>query len=292
MTVSLGQSVVFAIGNEDSDGAPSNAASIAGTLYRNGASTAETVTLTNLATGIYSVAFTVPAGWAVADVLQVRVVADTIGRFVWGDSIDATVNSRNATTPPTAGAIADAVWDEARSGHTTAATFGFYLDAAISGVSGGGGGGDATLAKQEEILTAIDNYISTVVAGMELDATTIVGFPTTLNIGDSYTDDMSADIHIFLRDSNDDPITSVGTHDVTDADFAPELTIAQDGQVGRVVATVTWVTASPEGYLKVEIPTSQSRRAAPGVAQMQLVLKWDGAEKAQTKQAVTWVARV
>lgn len=198
-----------------------------------------------------------------------------------------------ATTPPTAGAIADAVWDEARSGHTTAGTFGFYLDAAISGVSGGGGGGgDATLAKQEEILTAIDNYISTVVAGMELDATTIVGFPTTLNIGDSYTDDMSADIHIFLRDSNDDPITSVGTHDVTDPDFAPELTIAQDGQVGRVKATVTWVTASPEGYLKVEIPSSQSRRAAPGVAQMQLVLKWDGAEKAQTKQAVTWVARV
>ena len=157
---------------------------------------------------------------------------------------------------------------------------------------GGGGGGDATLAKQEEILAAIDNYISTVVAGMELDTTTIVGFPSSLNIGDSYTDDMSADIHIFLRDSNDDPVTSVGTHDVTDSDFAPELTIAQDGQVGRVKATVTWVTASPEGYLKVEIPTSQSRRAAPGVAQMQLVLKWDGAEKALTKQAVTWVARV
>lgn len=35
--------------------------------------------------------------------------------------------------------IADAVWDEARAGHTTAGTFGFYLDSAISGVSGGGG---------------------------------------------------------------------------------------------------------------------------------------------------------
>jgi hypothetical protein len=172
------------------------------------------------------------------------------------------------------------------TGETTA------VNGSVAELSQGTGGGDATLAKQEEILDAIDNYISSISAATDASTTTIVGFPTTLNIGDSYTDDMSADIHIFLRDSNDDPITAVGTHDVTDPDFAPELTIAQDKQVGRVEANVTWVTASPEGYLKVEIPSSQSRRAAPGVAQMQLVLKWDGAEKALTKQAVTWVARV
>ena len=39
---------------------------------------------------------------------------------------------------PSAASIADAVWDEAQSGHTTAGTFGSYLDAAISGVSTGG----------------------------------------------------------------------------------------------------------------------------------------------------------
>ncbi len=39
---------------------------------------------------------------------------------------------------PSAAAIADAVWDEAQSGHTTAGTFGKYLDAAVSGVSTGG----------------------------------------------------------------------------------------------------------------------------------------------------------
>jgi hypothetical protein len=33
-----------------------------------------------------------------------------------------------ATTPPTAGQIADAVWDEAYSGHTTAGTFGKLMD--------------------------------------------------------------------------------------------------------------------------------------------------------------------
>ena len=35
--------------------------------------------------------------------------------------------------------VADAVWDESRTGHTTSGTFGFYLDAAISSISGGGG---------------------------------------------------------------------------------------------------------------------------------------------------------
>lgn len=35
--------------------------------------------------------------------------------------------------------VADAVWNESRTGHTTSGTFGFYLDAAISSISGGGG---------------------------------------------------------------------------------------------------------------------------------------------------------
>lgn len=39
---------------------------------------------------------------------------------------------------PSAASVADAVWDEAQSGHTTSGTFGKYLDSAISGVSTGG----------------------------------------------------------------------------------------------------------------------------------------------------------
>ena len=38
---------------------------------------------------------------------------------------------------PAASAIADAVWDEAQSGHTTAGTFGKFLDTEVSGVGGG-----------------------------------------------------------------------------------------------------------------------------------------------------------
>lgn len=59
------------------------------------------------------------------------------------DAILTAVGTRLATasytSPPSVGAIADAVWDEARSGHTTAGTFGFYLDAAITGISAGSG---------------------------------------------------------------------------------------------------------------------------------------------------------
>lgn len=82
----------------------------------------------------------------------------TAGKIL-GDNLNATISSRSShaaadiwsvgtrtitggsltTSPPTAAAIADAVWDESRLGHTTDGTFGFYLDAAISGVSGGGG---------------------------------------------------------------------------------------------------------------------------------------------------------
>ena len=59
------------------------------------------------------------------------------------DAILTAVGTRLATAsytaPPAVGAIAYAVWDEARSGHTTAGTFGFYLDAAITGISAGSG---------------------------------------------------------------------------------------------------------------------------------------------------------
>ncbi len=46
-----------------------------------------------------------------------------------------------ALNDPTPAAIADAVWDEARTGHVTVGTFGYYLDAAISSVSNAAGTG-------------------------------------------------------------------------------------------------------------------------------------------------------
>lgn len=46
------------------------------------------------------------------------------------ERLDAAVSSRNATTPPTAAALADAVWDEGIAGHATAGSTGQALTAA------------------------------------------------------------------------------------------------------------------------------------------------------------------
>jgi hypothetical protein len=97
------------------------------------------------------------AGFNVSTVVSTYAGADTSGtttllarltalRAGLLDNLDATVSSRLAsgsyTAPPTAASIADAVWDEAQGGHTTAGTFGYFLDAQVSAAGGGGGGSD------------------------------------------------------------------------------------------------------------------------------------------------------
>ena len=153
-------------------------------------------------------------------------------------------------------------------------------------------GVDELITLQNQILDAVNTYISNVTAAAILTPGTIVGFPETLTVGDSYTDDCDSAIQVFIRDENDDPITAVGTHDFTDGDFAPECIITQNGNTGRVNCTVTYVTASPENYLKIQIPSKESRRATPGIATVQVLLKWDGAQKALSKQTVTWEALI
>ena len=52
----------------------------------------------------------------------------------------ATAASIAALNDPSSADIADAVWDEAQSGHTTSGTFGYYLDAQVSSAGAGGSG--------------------------------------------------------------------------------------------------------------------------------------------------------
>jgi hypothetical protein len=151
---------------------------------------------------------------------------------------------------------------------------------------------DPTTGILDNIRDLVAAYIAGIAASASLTPGTIVGFPATLNVGDSYTDDCDSAIHVFIRDENDDPITAVGTHDFTDEDFAPECTITQNGNTGRVKCEVEYVAASPENYLKIQIPSKESRRATPGIATVQVLLKWDGAQKALSKQTVTWEALI
>lgn len=201
----------------------------------------------------------------------------SIGSFTWTVAEDRPAEQMLAriyegTTETAANIVIDSVLNV---GFTEIGTEAAALDSAITNQLDG-------------IEDSIAAYIAGIAASASLTPGTIVGFPETLNIGDSYTDDCDSAIHVFIRDDNDDPITAVGTHDFTDGDFAPECIITLNGNTGRVKCEVEYVTASPENYLKIQIPSKESRRATPGVSTVQVLLKWDGAQKALSKQTVTW----
>lgn len=67
----------------------------------------------------------------------------------------------------------DAIWDEAQAGHATAGTFGKYLDAQISLISGGGGSPDWTATEKENIRYRLG-----------VDGTATAPATNTPNIGD------------------------------------------------------------------------------------------------------------
>lgn len=56
-----------------------------------------------------------------------------------------TTNTDMVSAAPSVASIADAVWDEAQSGHTTVGTFGSFLDAKVSAAGGGGGASAADI---------------------------------------------------------------------------------------------------------------------------------------------------
>jgi hypothetical protein len=110
------------------------------------------------------------------------------------NSLGAKVNTAaGAGAAPSAAAIADAVWDEARTGHTTANTFGKFLDAQVSTISGGSGGGtDWTAEERAQILAWLEaTYDKTQLIGSgTLESTSPVMQDGSLRLvrGDDYTD--------------------------------------------------------------------------------------------------------
>lgn len=156
-----------------------------------------------------------------------------------------------------------------------------------------GAGWDSSTDTLEKIRDAI-SLVSSISVVIPSPVEEIIGMPETLEIGDSYDGDTS--IKLYVRDENDDPVTSFAGHDLTDGDFAPTFTIAPTpgSARGRVVGTVTWIPASgpDEGYLKVDIPSLQSRRAVEGESTVQCILKWDGYEKTILTTTVRWLPRI
>jgi hypothetical protein len=176
-------------------------------------------------------------------------------------------------------------------------------------------GGDATSSNQQVIiqhleqikgtgwsstdtLEAIRDLVSagvgSALATLGFTAGTITGFPTTLRVGDSYVSAVNRSITVFLRDQANTPITSLGSKNFSDADFAPSVTISQEGNAGRVETTVGWVPPANgnEGYLQIQIPSSASKSARVGAATVQVRLRWTGIDVTLATQAVTWLPAV
>ncbi len=79
------------------------------------------------------------------------------GNFVAG--IQGAKNTLDQLSDLTAVEVASAVWDELQVGHTTAGTFGAYLDAAISSLSSGSSGSTSTSTGNylQDLVAARDN---------------------------------------------------------------------------------------------------------------------------------------
>jgi hypothetical protein len=155
---------------------------------------------------------------------------------------------------------------------------GTTLPAQISGISSGGG--DATLAKQEEILEAIDELSAIQLAAVEVTAGTIAGFPETLNIGDSYSED-TGQIRINITDSvTGDPIDSLGSLEFADADVA--FTAFRPNDSARIVGICEYVRVPSSGtleesYVLVTLLTSETAKGkAEYTYEGRLKFVWQG----------------
>ena len=186
---------------------------------------------------------------------------------------------------------------------------------ALSNAPDGGGGGSATLENQTAILqslagiqgtgfasaanslvqltSSINTGINSIITQSTPTIGTIVGFPAKLHIGDSYTTATGNAITVYLRDANGNPITAVGSKQFTDPDFTPTLVISQANGVGRVEAIVSYhAPQNAERYLRVQIPSSRSRRGYAGVATMQATLRWSDSRMTLATQAVEWIPQI
>lgn len=155
---------------------------------------------------------------------------------------------------PSSSQIADAVWDEAQSGHTTAGTFGLYLDAAISGVSTGGvSAADIADAVWDEALSGHTSAGSAgkALADAETDAdsaaTGVAGLndPTAAAVASAVRTELATelariDADVTSREASGAAATAVGgLNDPTAAQVATAVRSELATELGRVDATVS-----------------------------------------------------
>ena len=140
-------------------------------------------------------------------------------------------------------------------------------------------GGDATLAKQEEILTQLDvvqaqtdlicsaSGLTSLLAAAVLEPGTITSFPETLTIGDSYTEQNGREIQIPIVDSDGVPISSTGSLNFADATVTFTLQRSGETDSTRVITgSATFVdppgtgTGAGAPYAVIELTSSETAK--------------------------------
>lgn len=137
-----------------------------------------------------------------------------------------------------------------------------------------------TAAQLDSIEQSIDDLAAVQLAAVEVDAGTISGFPETLTIGDSYSED-TGQIRINITDSTSgDPIDSLGTLEFADADVA--FTAFRPNDSARIVGTCEYVREPSSGtltasYVLVTLLTSETAKGkAEYTYEGRLKFVWQG----------------
>lgn len=157
-------------------------------------------------------------------------------------AVQLVVNNLN---DPSASAIADAVWDEAQADHTTADTFGAYLDAAVSGVSTGGvSAADIADAVWDEAKSghATAGTFGEAVANAESDAAAASSTASTI---DGKVDTIDANVDAIVTDTGTTLPGQINSlNDPTPAAIASQVRTELTTELGRIDAAITSREAS------------------------------------------------
>ena len=202
-------------------------------LWRNGSASGVSVTVSTTAqTGLYKAVFTTDAGWAIDDLLElygVATIAGTSGYLakLWSSTeigavaLDSSARvkldaSQPDYAPATAAALAAAktILDKVDTGLVQDGAVYQYTANMLELGPSGGGGGDATLAKQEEILAAIQGSEVIQVASPNVSGNLVLtqgdDYDGTANpkaswtVSTDYTDGWS--VTLTIRDADDEVI--------------------------------------------------------------------------------------
>ena len=191
----------------------------------------------------------IPADWiTAAGVATGAIDADAL-------AADAVTEIWAGSTAPTSSAIADAVWDEARSGHTTAGTFGLYLDAQVSTV----GGGSLTTAAIADAVwdEAISGHLTAGSTGNALNAAGSSGDPWSTPLPGAYGSGTAGKI---VGDNLNATVSSRATQtSVDDLPTNAELTTA----LGTADDAVLAILGTPAGAsLAADVAAVKTQTAA------------------------------